>query len=57
MLTNTQVSKIRKPCASDSSGNIRLSRTKKWGNNKIGQPGGCLVRLLKPLLKTGLPLL
>ena len=54
MLTNTQVSKLRKPFPNDSSGNIRFSRSKKWGNNKIGPPGGCLVR---PLLKTGLSLM
>ena len=56
-LTNRQVTKLCKPFANGSSANIRFSRTRKWDNHKIGQPGGFLVKLLKPLLKTGLPLM
>ena len=53
-LTNTQVTKLCKPFANGSSANIRFSRTRKWGNHKTG---GFLVKLLKPLLKTGLSLM
>ena len=53
LLTNTQVSRLRKTFASNSSANIKLSKTQL---NKIGQLVGVLVRLLRPLLKTGLPL-
>ena len=54
LLTNTQVSKICKPFANDSSANIKLSKTQL---HKIGQLGGSLGRLLGPLLKTGLSLI
>ena len=54
MLTNTQVSKLRKAFANGSSGNIKLSKTQLY---KIGQSGGFLGRLLGPLLKTTLPLM
>ena len=54
LLTNTQVSKIRKAFANGSSANIKLSKTQL---HKIGQSGGFLGRLLGPLLKTGLPLI
>ena len=54
LLTNTQVSKIRKAFASNSSANIKLSKTQLY---KIGQSGGFLGRLFGPLLKTGLPLM
>ena len=54
LLTNTQVSKLRKAFANGSSANIKLSKTQL---HKIGQSGGFLGRLLGPLLKTGLPLI
>ena len=50
----TQVSKLCKAFANDSSANIKLSKTQL---HKIGQSGGFLGRLLGPLLKTGLPLI
>ena len=53
LLTNTQVSKLRKAFANASLANIKLSKTKL---HNIGQLGGLLGRLLGPLLKTGLPL-
>ena len=54
LLTNTQVSKLRKAFANNSSANIKLSKTQLY---KTGQSGGFLGRLLGPLLKTGLPLM
>ena len=54
LLTNTQVSKLRKTFANNSSANIKLSKTQL---HKIGQSGGFLGRLLGPLLKTGSPLI
>ena len=54
LLTNTQVSKLRKAFASNSSANIKLSKTQL---PKIGQSGGFVGRLLGSLLKTGLPLM
>ena len=54
LLTNTQVSKLRKAFANGSSANIKLSKTQL---HKIGQSEGFLVRLLGPLLKNGLPLI
>ena len=54
LLTNTQVSKLRKVFANNSSANIKLSKTKL---HKIGQSGGFLERCLGPLLKTGVPLM
>ena len=53
LLTNTQVSMLRKSFANGSSANIKLSKTEL---HKIGQSGGFLGRLLRPLLKSGLPL-
>ena len=53
-LTNTQVSKLRKASANNSSANIKLSKTQL---HKIQQSGGLLGRLLEPLLKTGLHLI
>ena len=50
LLTNTQVSKLRKPLTND----IKLSKTQL---HKIGKSGGFLGRLFGPLLKTGLPLM
>ena len=54
LMTNTQVSRLRKNFSNGSSANIKLSKTQ-W--HKIGQSGGYLGRLLGPLLKTGLPLI
>ena len=54
LLTNTQVSKLHKAFANNSSTNIKLSKTQL---HKIGQSGGFLGRLLGPFLKTGLPLI
>ena len=54
LLTNTQVSKLHKAFANNSSANIKLSKTQL---HKIGQSGGFLGRLLGPLLKTGLSLI
>ena len=53
LLINTQVSKLRKVFANNSSANIKLSKTQL---HKIGQSGGFLGRLLGSLLETGLPL-
>ena len=54
LLTNTQVSRLCKAFANNSSANIKLSKTKL---SKIGQSGGFLGRLLGPLLKSGLSLM
>ena len=54
LLSNTQISKLRKAFANNSSTNIKLSKTHL---HKIGQSEGFLDRLLGPLLKTSLPLL
>ena len=54
LLTNTQVSRLCKVFAYNSSANIKSSKTQLY---KIGQSGGFLDRLLGPLLKTGLPLM
>ena len=54
LLTNTQVSKLRKAFANNSSANIKLSKTQL---HKIGQLGEFLGRLLGPLLKSALPLI
>ena len=53
-LTNTQVSRLRKAFANNSSANIKSSKTQL---HKIGQSGGFSGRLLGRLLKTGLPLM
>ena len=52
LLTNTQVSRLRKAFANNSSADIKLSKTQL---HIIGQSGGFLGKLLGPLLKTGLP--
>ena len=52
-LTDTQILKLHKIFANNSSANIKLSKTQLY---KIGQLGGFLGRRLGPLLKTGLPL-
>ena len=47
-LANTQVSKLRKAFANNSTANIKLWKTQL---HEIRQSGGFLVRLLGPLLK------
>ena len=54
LLTNTQVSKLRKAFANNSSANIKLSKTQL---HKILQSGEFLCRFLGPLLKTRLSLI
>ena len=54
LLTNRQVTNIRKAFANNSSIEIKLSKTQLL---KMIQSGGFLGRLLGPLLKTGLPLI
>ena len=54
LLTNTQVSRLRKAFANNSSVNTKLSKIQL---HKIRQSGGFLDRLLEPLLKIGLPLI
>ena len=54
LLTNTQVSKLRKTFADNSSANVKLSKTQM---HKIGKSGGFLRRLLGSLLKVGFPLM
>ena len=53
-LTNSQVLKLRKAFTNNSPANIKLSKTQL---HKIVQSGGLLGRLLRPLLKPGLPLI
>ena len=54
LLTNRQVSNLRKAFANHLSTDIKLSKIQL---SKIIQSGGFLGRLLCPLLKTGLPLM
>ena len=54
LLTNRQVSNLRKAFANHLSADIKLSKTHL---SKMIQSGGFLGRLLGPLLKTGLPLI
>ena len=54
LLTNTQVSKLRKAFANGSSANLKLSKTYL---HKIRQSGGFLGRLLGASLKIRLPLM
>ena len=54
LLTDRQVSSIRKAFANNSSADIKLSKTPL---STMMQPGGFLSKLLGPLLKTGLPLI
>ena len=54
LLTDRQVTNLRKSFASHSSTDIKLSKTQL---SKMIQSGGFLGRLLGPLLKTGLPLI
>ena len=54
LLTNSQVANLCKSFFNYSSVNIKLSKTQL---SKMIQFGGFLVRLISPLLKTGLPLM
>ena len=54
LLTNRQVTNIRKAFAKNTSTDIKLSKTQL---SKMIQPGGFLGTLLGPLLKTGLHLM
>ena len=54
LLTNRQVSNLRKAFANHLSADINLSKTQL---SKMIQSGGFLNKLLGPLLKTGLPLI
>ena len=54
LLTDRQVSSIRKALSNNSSVDIKFSKTQL---SKMIQSGGVLGRLLGPLLKTGLPLI
>ena len=54
LLTETQVSKLRKAFVSNSSANMKLAKTQL---HKIEQSGGFLGRPLGPLLKNGLSLI
>ena len=54
LLTNTQVSKLRKSFSSGLLTNIKLSKIQLY---KIGQSEGFLDRVLGPLLKTGMSLI
>ena len=54
LLTNRQISNLRKSFANYLSTDIKLSKTQLF---KMIQSGGFLGRLPSPLLKTGLPLI
>ena len=54
LLTDRQVSNIRKAFSNNSSVDIKFSKTQL---SKMIQSGGFLGKLLGPLLKTGLPLI
>ena len=54
LLTNRQVTNLRKAYANHSSANVKLSKTQL---SKMIQEGGFLGRLLGPLLKIGLALI
>ena len=54
LLTNTQVTNLRKAIANYLSTDIKLSKTQL---SKMIQSGGFLGRVFGPLLKTGLPLI
>ena len=54
LLTNKQISKLRKTFANGSSANIKLSKTQL---HKIGKSGGFLGRRLGALLKADLTLM
>ena len=54
LLTNRQVSNLRKAFSNHLSADIKSSKTQL---SKVIQSGGFLGRLLGPLLKTGIPLI
>ena len=54
LLTDRQISSIRKAFSNKSSADIKFSKTQL---SKMIQSGGFLGNLLGPLLKTGLPLI
>ena len=54
LLTNSQVSKLRKAFANNSTANIKLTKTQL---HNIGQSGGFSNRILGKLLKPSLPLM
>ena len=54
LLTNRQVTTLRKAFANHTSTNVKLSKTQL---SKMIQSGGFLGRLLGLLLRTGLPLM
>ena len=54
LLTNREVSSLRKVFSNGSSANMKFSKIQL---HKIGQSGRFLGRFLGPLLKTGLPLI
>ena len=54
LLTNRQVTNLRKAFANHTSSDIKWSKTQL---SKMMQSGGFLGRLLSPLLRTGLPLM
>ena len=54
LLTNSQVSNIRKAFANNTSTDIKFSKPQL---SKMVQSGGFFGKLLGPLLKTGLPLI
>ena len=54
LLTNRQIANLRKAFADKSSANIKLSKTHFSGMVQLER---FLGRLLRPLLKTGLPLI
>ena len=54
LLTNIQVSKLRKGFSNGSSANMKLSKTQLHKKGESGRLLGCL---LGPLPKTGLPLI
>ena len=54
LLTTRKKTKIRNAFNNNTSNNIKLSKAQ---INKIIQSGGFLGKLLRPLLKTGLPLI
>ena len=54
LLTDRQISSIRKAFSNNSSADIKFSKTQL---SKMIQSGGFFGKLLGPLLKTGLPLI
>ena len=54
LLTNRQVTNLRKAFAKNTSTDIMLSKTQL---SRMIQSGGFLGRLLGPLIRTGLPLM